>query len=169
MKLSDVINWDLIPHSRARNSYNLLKDVQKAILTEPRRVYMDTWNGLPNVFDNDGEPFGAFSLCQFVDFPECGTVGCISGWMNLLSASKLETLKTGFQGMRHTAGVLLPPSIDKETNKLCFGREDGDYPFPPSSTNQGTLAYAQHVVENIQRFLDKHEEVLKAHRLPARS
>lgn len=52
----------------------LLRKVQKLILAEPRRVNMNRWvDTADNVF------------AQTYYYPDCGTVGCIRGWLGVVS------------------------------------------------------------------------------------
>ena len=52
----------------------MLRKVQKHILSEPRRLDMETWTELLT----DEEK-------KLPSSPPCGTVGCIGGWTNILS------------------------------------------------------------------------------------
>ena len=60
-----------VPYSTARTSYGLLTDVIRAILDEPKRVYMGDWK------------MSSFNMAIFLadkgvkKGPACGTIGCI--------------------------------------------------------------------------------------------
>lgn len=154
------MNWDLVPKSRATNSYDLLKDVIKAIREEPRRIYMRDWWIPEERLENQTDV--VLKELSTSRFPACGTVGCIRGWMGLLVHN------IGDRGIPSVAGTgtdLLPSAYSnisrQDTDNLFYG--SAEYPFPDAK--HGTVEYAEAVVENIEKYLAKWEERLKAHRI----
>lgn len=166
-----MINWDMVPHSKATNSWDLLEDVKKDILEEPRRVYMGAFNIAD---DTDGEviPSG-FNPLRYSPMaerlPSCGMMGCISGWMNVEVARSLDDVKAGDAGEKYSLCVLLPAAVERDAKDLFWGYDR--YTWPEKMTpprKQGTLAYAEAVVNHINIFMHRWERELKNHQLPVR-
>lgn len=166
-----MINWDMVPHSNATNSWDLLEDVKKDILAEPRRVYM----GAFNVASDEGDTaipkgFNPHKHSPMAGrLPGCGMMGCISGWMNVEVATSLEDVKAGDDGERYSLTVLLPYITKRDAGDLFWGR--GRYMWPEKmvpARKQGTPAYAQAVVNQINIFMNTWERALKNHQLPGR-
>lgn len=161
-----MVNWELIPHSKASNSYELLEDVIKAILDEPRRIFMNHWNvvqvgDLNSMLGALDSSSGAGWIDKITRFPSCGTIGCISGWMNILSANRLVDVKAGRDGAENSYGKLMPKGLREALVNLFHGSVS--YPFPLAE--HGTLEYASAVVDNIRKFMDRYDQELKGHRL----
>lgn len=163
-----MIDWSLIPHSRALNSWDLLEDVKKAILEEPRRVHMGVFNIMEE--DENGsvlEGFDPLLYSGVIRLPVCGTAGCISGWMNLLVATSLENIRAGDDGEEYSLEELLPSIAYEEAKDLFWG--SGVYTWPDNMIpphKQGTISYAKEVVKQITMFMHIYEKELKAHSLP---
>mgnify|MGYP001604603427 CR=1 FL=1 len=66
-----------VPVSKAKNAYELLTEVEKLILDEPLRY--DQTSYIARV---DG--FGGALGIDVESTPECGTVGCVAGWVATL-------------------------------------------------------------------------------------
>lgn len=64
----------------------LLRKVQAHIKEEPKRLNMDMW-----LITRDSAHSAGYQL----DFPPCGTVGCIKGWANFLSGRHRHDLIIG--------------------------------------------------------------------------
>ena len=65
------------PTSKATNAYDLLTDIGKIAIADPRRMRMKVWSLA-----------GDHELLRWgippTEHPACGTVGCIGGWANIL-------------------------------------------------------------------------------------
>lgn len=156
-----MIRWDLIPISKATNSYDLFDEIAEVILEEPRRVVMDTIS----------MPFDAGR--KYTDrSPECGTQGCILGWGMYITASRdARTHNGGYAQSQHKLGSLgwlakyLPDSVRRDADKLFFGGVyNPEYPWPNDKEIPfGTDAYAAAVVANIRKFQKKNDRALKNH------
>lgn len=134
-------SWDLIPISRATNSYDLLEDLKKTILEEPLRLRMNDWvtalAGWTGILD--------------IPLPECGTVACCSGWLALLRRSRAIT-QVDILGYHH--GHDFPESALQAISALFYDMVDHLTP--------GTLAYAEHITQKITAIQKEHEGDLKA-------
>jgi len=146
-----------IPQSDATNVYDLLQDVKRAILEEPKRLNMGFYAS-----------FGRFGPKE----PACGTVGCFAGWVSILSqAERLGREKT--RGSRFPA-LETRISFDADTLAKRILGKDLYYMLPAALPyvgevifdvfNQGegdgidcltpgTRAYARAVVRRINRFI----------------
>jgi hypothetical protein len=129
-----------MPRSRAKTAYGLLMDVKRIILEEPRRLHM----GL--VCIQDADTMAVNGLAR----PECGTVGCIAGWVNVLSESR-NVLSVW------DAAVTLG---------INYG-DTGDELFCPDFMNEQpqTKAHARKTAKHIDRFVAKHKKHLMATRI----
>ena len=135
----------LMPVSNATNAYDLLTDVAKLVLDEPRRLKMDDWitpvEWLP-------EKHKA---------PACGTVGCIAGWVSTLTPT--QTYKSAL------GGTYAEEPVDQGCRVL--GVEDAYDLFTRRSLvldgerNGGTLKHARNVVKAIKAFQKGHEKRLR--------
>jgi len=115
----------------------LLLKVKQHILAEPRRLDMGEWL-------LQGEP--GEILCGST-FPECGTIGCISGWAEILSG----------QGMSGEVVLELTPAQECElfyttqwTSQAILQRY--------CLTETGSPEYAQAVADYIDYFIEKYRE-----------
>lgn len=110
-----------LPRSRARNAYALMRDINKAILTEPRRLNMSGWLV---AFQNKATA----RIYQGGRSPSCGTVGCYAGWCTLLKAVTL--LKTGHDAYH----------VQDGTETFALNTLSGPYEYGP--TDRGKLRNA---------------------------
>lgn len=160
-----MIDWDRIPHSTATNAYDLLQDVKRDILLEPRRIWMDSWNILPHSGKDDLPAGYDKPNHKITRFPACGTIGCISGWMNLEVAPSFDRVIAGWDGYVNSLTKLLPAIVMADADDLFWGR----YPYLNHVNHEhGSIEYAEQVAANINRFTRKWERDLKEHLLPGR-
>jgi hypothetical protein len=129
-----------LPRSRAKTAYDLVSDVIRAILAEPKRVDMGVYRDkrLPE----DGGP-------------ACGTVACFAGWVNILAGNHGPW---GDIDAEITLGV--------DLNYYTAG-EDGWYVFNAGGGGDikgrvGTKQYAYSVVKRIRKFQRINAKALKA-------
>lgn len=139
-----------IPLSRAKNVLGLLRDVQRAILDEPKRGDMGLYCA------NRGPEHGG---------PQCGTVGCFAGWVCILRDSR--------QG-GSSAHVAAQQILGSDLFYSFKGRDGGFYSFfnggsgdGCQTTAAGTVKHARAIVARINRFirLNGGESALRARKL----
>src|SRR5689334_14643265 len=127
------VKFNLIPHSKAKTSWSLLKDVIKSIREEPRRISMDSFC----TFKSKEVLFLAGGTARpepgrRVKFPACGTQGCIAGWMHNLTARNLKELLS--RDAEQAAFDLLPHELRDEAHDLFMGHDSYvgayDYTWP---------------------------------------
>lgn len=136
--------WAPLPRSRAKTAYQLLDEVKKVIIEEPKRYdqgdfgvdYRNTW-----------EPG------ERPDLPICGTVACVAGWMVVLRGGSLNDTTTG---VSERAEQLMGYDID--TSHLFGGGV--------VSGESGGKTHAQNGVKHITAFQKAHAKELKARILP---
>jgi len=136
-----------VPTSKAETAYELLTDVCRVILDEPRRYAQACFIARP------GGRGGAQDSRGFNKQPACGTMGCIAGW--------IVTLKQGdrfsYKNTRHEANQIL--GMDETEDLFAGNLLDG------VKANQGTMAYARAGVTRIRAFQNAHATQLKAKRV----
>lgn len=145
--------------SHAATAYELLADVRRAILEEPKRYNQEVWRirGKRHIV-NAG-----------FDAPSCGTMACVAGWTVALAKpaafKKMETWRIVEQALQLLSG---PNDSDLrwEARDLFDGNGvfdeyegDGDAPEP------GTRAYARLGARRIARFMKEHKIKLRAVKL----
>lgn len=139
-----------IPLSRARTAYGLLRDVQRVILAEPKRVNMKTY-----AVDPEKEGYS--------NRPACGTVGCFAGWVVVLSKGRQVALNGGGD----EAGKLLGWDLHYElpgNGYHVFNAGSGDQ---CARTLPGSKAHARAVYNRINGFIQRNLKALKARKLVA--
>lgn len=134
-----------VPQSKATTAYELLDEIAALALDEPKRIHMNFWH-LSADHAHDAR-------CLLHGFPACGTVGCIGGWVELLTKSEDATKTLG-----------LKPSQSGELFYNDDLLEDAGDAY--RGGNAQTAAHAANVVAHIRKFQDQHEAQLKATRLP---
>jgi len=157
------VKFELIPKSKAKTSWGLLRDVRKAMLAEPRRVDMIT-------FVRDLDSYEWMMESRSRPQPACGTQGCIAGWMHLVTSTEVGKARSRSLAQQR-AFQLLPESVHEDAARLFYDHHDekGKFPYPwPASIPAGTPAYAKAVVRNLDKFMRKHERALRAFKLPQR-
>ena len=149
------MKFDLIPHSHATTSWELLEDVVKTIDQEPKRFDWAIWT------NTDADYY-----LPAQDAPACGTTGCIAGWVNLLTASDERGVRSPWD-----ARSWFPRELATELSALFLGM--GDYSHGPLERGRGETCteYVARGLSAIRAFMEKHEEALKAHSIaiPARA
>ena len=58
----------------------LLRKIQKHILEEPKRLFMDSFVDRMERYENSNEFLRATNRDFLSEIPPCGTTGCIAGW-----------------------------------------------------------------------------------------
>jgi hypothetical protein len=138
-----------IPRSKAKNAYDLLSEVARLILAEPKRYAQEFYlsHGMPN-----GKPNSA----ALAGYPACGTVGCVAGWVTTLKATtESPFLHTG-QKAENILGLSTNQAGELFDASALYGVTDGDIP-PPQ-----TRAYAKLGAKHIRLFQRRYRAQLKA-------
>lgn len=127
-----------IAPSKAKRALGLLREVQRLILEDPKRVDMRIiLSKKPTYLPSEQE------------YPPCGAVGCIAGWVTVLKG-----LSEG-DNLMGDAGTLL--GLTAQQQKTLFvplGLIDGDQAVQ-------TLAYARRVSQHIDRFIKRNVKTLR--------
>src|SRR5678815_691170 len=101
--LTKTMVWEKLPWFQGGSAYRLMRAVRQVILEEPRRMDMGCTVRAPlERYDIQGRAYTEPG-------PACGTIGCIAGWMHILTASTETQVYT-----KDPIGValhLLPQSI----------------------------------------------------------
>lgn len=96
-----------LPVSTAKRALGLLREVQRLILEEPKRLDMGT------------VCYRRTSAPRARDYPSCGTVGCIAGWVNVLKGYERpsdmnEAARTLGLNARQQKALFMPESLVSE-------------------------------------------------------
>lgn len=129
-----------LPASKAKNAYDLLGEVRALILAEPKRYDQSTYIERGSGVTDDRE------------FPACGTVGCVAGWVATLKR------KTQFDG----------PSTPKIAAKILGLTDDQRWDLfdgDAAGYDWQTEGHAQLGAAHIKRFQQAHAAQLKARRV----
>lgn len=151
-----------LPRSQATTVLELLEDVKRDILAEPRRANMTT-------YCRSNQPNHGRKL--FIPVPEetpaCQTVGCFAGWV------ALEYGLTPYYAEALTAKLIL--GLDLQYDFRIAGRyhlysffDDANMDPDFRGLHTGTPAYARAVVRRINRFIEFNREALAGRPLPPR-
>jgi hypothetical protein len=135
-----------LPTSTATNAYDLLSDIAKLALEEPKRIYMSVVLTQKDV-NIPTAPCIDPSIVQF--YPACETVGCIAGWVNILTGCPIEEC-----GDDRWAAQMLGLNWPQRMNLFTpdwWEDEEGQ-----------TLEHAIKVVQHIAAFQAKFEDQLKS-------
>lgn len=157
---------DTIPTSTAKTAWGFLRDVQKAILNEPRRANMSCY-------------VRQTSECEGETAPACGTVGCFAGWISLLAGTNPSN-----DYVRHNAEIIAENLLGRDLNyelrrrvpsesAISHRNEDRKtfYVFNSGggdgcqNTSYQTPGHAKAVVRRIERFMRQNEAQLRRRRM----
>lgn len=144
------------PRSNATNAYDLLRDVCKVILEEPRRYYQNRW------YVTNTERIE--SILGAKKSPDCGTMACRAGWIVQLVDGQLP--KVDFETSDRACSLLGVKDEDYSSRfrldvTRLFSRWDRDH-------DVGTQAYAKQGVSGLRKLMAKYKDRLKATPLPRR-
>lgn len=131
-----------MPTSRAKTAYDLLSDISRIIVAEPKRYNQRIT--LARRSDRGSSRRYAF---RENDYPACGTIGCVAGWVVALKRPRTrEAITVAAErvlGLDGTQGCQLFTAA-----------------AAPGSTQ--TAAHAQRGAAHIARFQEKYAAQLKA-------
>lgn len=140
--------------TRPTTAYALLSKICKLITEEPKRYDQNDW--FSSVEDSD------YNKSQY---PACGTICCVAGWVGTLvrSPTQIRTLmrRDPLCGVEYLGRRVL--GLDGSTAYELFSPSAlnlvrGDDPLP----NVGTPEYAALGVKHIRAFQEKYKTQLKA-------
>jgi len=139
----------LIPRlTKPMSSYDFLTKwlPEEVFLPEPRRLRMQWWHA--DATNGLGGLYGLLASTPNM-IPECGTVGCIGGWTELVltGSARLEEVK-----VREALGLTY-----EMADELFYDHAMCSLP------NQGTRGHTLAVIRHIKDFARRHETELKAH------
>lgn len=140
-----------------------LLQVKQVFLDNPERLLMDTWL----VKDKPGSMFDDDYFER--QFPVCGTVGCIAGWIKELAGDYAEdslapTSANNVLGLKHTDTKQLfhvphwPEKFSRRWIALDYRANNIDIDLMAESIQQILLERAQLVGEVIDDFIKTIEE-----------
>jgi hypothetical protein len=149
---------DTMPKLKATNAYDLLTQVRELILEEPLRYNQEVW------LKKKGVDYRH-------QFPACGTVGCVAGWVVALVRPGGSAYDVDVNvAAKHILGLGWAPAaelfdgdaVDRLFVEQQHDDNDDDWlgPYPQ------TAEYAALGAEHILRFQEKYAEQLKAKAIP---
>lgn len=127
---------------RTKTAYDLLEQIKALIIAEPKRYDQGAW--LVRSTDEDVEG---------MQFPACGTVGCVAGWATTLTVKR----KLAPYEIASVAQRVLGLSAEQR-EELFDGAPVGLF----AGVMPQTAAYAAAGVKHITAFQAKYEEQLRA-------
>lgn len=139
----------LIPKSKAKTAYGLLSEIRKIILAEPKRYDQRYFRVSLNDLRH-----GFYSVPAEVVAPQCGTIGCVAGWVCALKAPDVFVDETRIQS---TASDILG------AHGFSFQLFDAKAAGPRIDENP--VAHARRGAAHIAKFQKKHAKQLKAKRV----
>lgn len=153
-----------LPVSKARNAYELMQEVNRTILEEPKRLYMGSWVTAFKETRIETRLSDRMKFCT----PSCGTVGCYAGWVTLLKLNQNLYSMAEEEALVLLTGERYPVYDSVEyrlrsalDNAFCNTEVYAD-PFMFRELTPGTRAYARAVVKRFRAIMDQYEDVLKA-------
>jgi len=144
------------PSSAAINAYELIDDVCRAILQEPRRLNMNYWMALEIETGADPTYFAPSGL------PACGTVACVAGWTVLMHPQ--NRVNPQDWNVAKTAKYILAGEHPTMWSALSNLFQLSGIGFDP-----GTIAYAEIVVGELRAFQTEYAEQLRNRRIESYS
>lgn len=136
-----------LPYSDAKTAYGLLTDVIRAILEEPKRIWMENWL-------LDGDSAQTFCAARGKKAPACGTIGCISGWITTLKPARKVWSGCG-------EDIIAPATGDYDRRKIRLAASDMFFDTSVPA-HYGTMKYARIVAGRIRKFQKEWAKDLKA-------
>jgi len=133
-----------LPKSKAKTAYGLLSEVRRLILAEPKRYNQYCLLTVRSSRSN------ALRGNYFTDFPSCGTIGCVAGWVATLKADSVRG--DIWNKARHILG------LDEREGEILFWASAAQGPSQ-------SLQHARNGAKHIARFQTRHAAQLKAKRV----
>lgn len=151
-----------MPESHATNAYDLLSDVIRVIQEEPKRLLMDDWLVQP-----DRHYSWTACVAKLGGPPACGTIGCVAGWVVVLAAPDLGSLKnmnidmTAVQILLGEKPWHFSASLESKERYQEINSLFSTFPDMDPHVKLGTPEYVAVVVDAITAFQTKHEAFLR--------
>jgi len=120
----------------------LTETLVKVVRDEPRRMFYRTWITTPDA---------GRSTRRRLDFPDCGTVGCVGGWTELLVAGKMTW---GLDSAHYLLGLTAEQGDDLFMNQRLWAS---------SLLDKNDAAHAEKIIAHILRFAEEHKAQLMGH------
>lgn len=137
--------WDPLPKSKAKNAYDLLGEIILIIIDEPKRYDQTDWKTFYRQFDKKD----VLRMYDQEAIPGCGTVGCVSGWVDVLKP--LSTKTAGGTGrLLGLAGYQ-----ERELFDGCAADGDGVSPGSPRHAANGVRHIARFMIDNREQLKKK--------------
>lgn len=139
-----------LPKSKAKTAYGLLSEIRKIILDEPKRYsqYTLIQFGEPGEEDDlEGD------YCY--DFPSCGTIGCVAGWVYALKNPRARIRFAIDEPLEFVVNKL--KLTEDQSNELFSGTVVSGFPQ--------TQDHAINGAEHIAKFQKKYAAQLKRTRV----
>ena len=127
-----MVSVEIQPEDISMTPIEIYDEIERVILEEPKRIYMDTYTVNPKNIDE-------------ADRPACNTVGCIAGWAVAIGKNKIGKLHR-VKDIPDKAVKLL--GIDYDMAHRLFHY----YPDYEYVAVAGTKAYAKAVVKHMEEF-----------------
>lgn len=146
---------------RITNAYELMEAVNREILADPKRLWMNHWvtkvnNTFLCVVNEEGVPRALN--------PHCGTVACYAGWTCLLQDPTKKEISYNSMNAPYVSGVhgeaaenILSPmdiGLRMALDDLFYSHDRLHKP--------GTLPYAQAVVQKAEKIMKDYEKELRS-------
>lgn len=135
-----------LPVSQARNARQLMEEVLAHIKAKPACVYMSDFVAVYRDTAITGRLDGFTNGMMELPVPECGTLGCIAGWMGLMVGMPRYQVNTS--AIYRLLGIFDNEKYYELRSELHSLFHD-DFP----SASYGTKEYADHVINRIEGFL----------------
>lgn len=129
-----------IPKSKAKTAYGLLGEIRALIVAEPKR-----YNQRDTLAIRGTEITGGY---DDETFPRCGTIGCVAGWVTMLTAKDPSRVEDVVGFAQRTLG------LDGEQEYALFNSEAA------GRTRGGSQEHAQSGADHIASFQRKHRTQL---------
>jgi hypothetical protein len=136
--------------SKAKNAYELLDEVIDLIVDDPRRFNQRDWRMVEGA---------DYYWSNTIDWPDCGTICCVAGWVDMLKSPTPTQSVDSFtttRGVGRSARLILGLTSAQAVRLFNPDAVDGDF---------GTDEHARLGVKHIRNFQKKHEKQLKAKKL----
>lgn len=126
----------------------LLREIQKEISEEPKRLDMGTWL----------HKYEKHRISDLEFVPPCGTVGCIAGWAKILS----ERAGVVFTNYGTSLNACIALDIQEEDSIYLFYTDhwpdDLQYRYNDADDAKDYTEKAAVTCEAIDRFIEKHTQ-----------
>lgn len=163
--------------SDATNAYDLLGDIAKLAIDEPKRIDMS----IVRIRSNDDRQFANYDRVR----PACGTVGCVAGWTITLAKLKdrtsLDSLSFSGPSSMDEAGSLLGLTAEQQTelfmpdHLISDIRPRLEHVYRQSDGTRArirrsqTREHARQTARHIRAFMAKYADQLKARPVQTRT